>query len=298
MTAINQAFNNYFHIIRHPKEAERKRDKLLTAIAILSCITVVVPLAMGIGYALAGRVKRREVESAPPPIGFKNYGNACWFTSAIQVLLASRHFEAVIGQPLEQKDEETENDFEARRGLQTDFLDFLHAAKASDSHTMNKAVKRLHKRICERPSMLKIPKIGSRGDAYRLFDCLHYVTGSDYCFGAHLAFGSDSKSDIQFMEFTSKRFVDSKIAPKMFYFLRDDERDLGLDSSLNLSGGFGNAEYRLVGVCKSPWRGHDTATVLRNGQWYDCDDARVKLHNSNILHFRGGSRFLFELQED
>lgn len=65
MTAINQAFNNYFHLIRHPKEAGRKQKKLLTAIfAILSCITVVVPAVMGIGYALAGRVKREVV----PPV--------------------------------------------------------------------------------------------------------------------------------------------------------------------------------------------------------------------------------------
>lgn len=305
MTAINHTFNNYFYLIRHPREAERKRDKLLTAIAILSCITVLVPLAMGIGYVLAGRVKRRAVESLLPPIGFRNYGNSCWFTSAMQVLLASGHFESVLSQPLEQEDKETENDFEARKHLQSAFLDFLHDAKPADSHMMNKTVKRLHKCICEfyeehskRPFQMTVHAIGSRGDSFELFECLRYAIGADYRFGGYLVSGSSPQSEPRFTEDKVELFAESAIAPKMFYFVSDEKQDLALNSSLDLSGGFGTAEYRLVGVCKSPWRGHVTATVLRNGQWYDCDDSRVKLHNSNMLHLSEGSRFLFELQED
>ena len=65
MVLINTACRNYFHLIRHPLEEGRKRpEKILTALAILSCVTVIVPAAVGALYgisSLMGRVKKSEV---------------------------------------------------------------------------------------------------------------------------------------------------------------------------------------------------------------------------------------------
>jgi hypothetical protein len=65
MTTIKEACRNYFHLIRHPKEQTDKKGKALTAAAILSCITLIVPAAVALVYGiskLAGRVKKSQPE--------------------------------------------------------------------------------------------------------------------------------------------------------------------------------------------------------------------------------------------
>lgn len=61
---INAACRNYFDLIRHPlKEGRKCPEKILTALAIISCITVIVPAALGALYGLSAcRVKKLEVQ--------------------------------------------------------------------------------------------------------------------------------------------------------------------------------------------------------------------------------------------
>ena len=314
MTAINQAFNNYFHLIRHPKEAERKRDKLLTAIAILSCITVLVPAAMGIGYALVGRVKREVV----PPVAFKNFGLVCWFTAGVQTLLASQHFKEIIKEPLvrwtdqnvfdvDEKGrrrqgwivrDETEEEFEARKALQGAFVDFFDVAEANDSQEMNRAIRQLHERLYElvashkliRGRNLGFVKIGKPSDTRLLYDLLYYFTGEE-CANKLIPVNFDSKLQEEIEEFLERY----EKAPKMLLIpTANKKKEMNLDFTLELSDKFDHAVYRLVGVAQYV-PGHAIATILREGQWFVCDDSRVSQYRSDTIRVGAGDWLILDL---
>ncbi|MFV0340402.1 MAG: hypothetical protein ACK5MA_07245 [Parachlamydiaceae bacterium] len=314
MTAINRAFNNYFHLIRHPKEAERKRDKLLTAIAILSCITVVVPAVMGIGYALAGRVKREVV----PPAAFKNFGLVCWFTAGVQTLLASQHFKEIIKEPLVRwtnqhvfdvdengrfrlgwiDRDETDGEFEARKALQDVFVDFFDVAEDNDSQEMNRAIRQLHGSLYEmvashkliRGRNLGFAKIGTPSDTRLLYDLLYYFTGEE-CANKLIPVNFDSKLQEEIEEFLERY----EKAPKMLLIpTAKAKKKMNLDFTLELSDKFDHAVYRLVGVTQYV-PGHAIATILREGQWFVCDDSRVSQYRSDTIRVGGGDWLILDL---
>lgn len=68
---IKEACRNYFHLIRHPLEEGRKpHDKILTAIAILSCFSLVIPVAMGAFYGIAKlKSEDPEIEGVARKVG-------------------------------------------------------------------------------------------------------------------------------------------------------------------------------------------------------------------------------------
>lgn len=61
---IKEACANYFHLLRHPLEVNRKRsEKILTVVAYISCITLIVPPLVGLVYgvsSLAGRIRHKS----------------------------------------------------------------------------------------------------------------------------------------------------------------------------------------------------------------------------------------------
>jgi ubiquitin C-terminal hydrolase len=311
MTTIKPIFHNYFHLIRHPKEAVRKRDKLLTAIAILSCIAVIVPAAMGIGYALAGRVKRGVV----PPVGFRNFGQVCWFTAGVQALLASRHFREIIKEPLVRwtnqdvfdVDEngyrrlgwivrdETDEEFEARKALQEAFVEFFDVAEANDAQEMNRSIRQLHERLYEivgsqkliRGRNLDFAKIGTPSDTRLFYDLLEYLE----CANKVIPVNFDAKLQGEIEKFLSQY----EKAPNMLLIpTANKKKELDLDFTLNLSDKFDHAVYRLVGV-KQYVPGHAIATVLKEGQWFVCDDSRVSQHHSDSVRAGQGDWLILDL---
>lgn len=60
-----EACEHYFHLIRHPFEKGRSRaEKILTALAIFSCFSLIVPVSMGALYGvftLANRIKDKAL---------------------------------------------------------------------------------------------------------------------------------------------------------------------------------------------------------------------------------------------
>lgn len=318
MTAINHTFNNYFHLIRHPGEAERKRDKLLTAIAILSCMTVIIPAVMGIGYALAGRVKRGALEPVVPPVGFTNYGLSCWLIAGVQSLLASRHFKEIINEPLVRWEnvhlfdvdergkfrqgwinrDETEEEFEARKELQGAFVDFF-SVDENDSQEMNRSLRQLHERLYEIVESRKLiqgyqigfKRIGTPADTRSLYNLLHYITGKD-CVLKPFTTAVDSKLQEEIQEF----LLTYEKPPKMLLIpLKGVKREMNINFTLDLSDILENTVYRLVAV-KQCVPGHVIAAVLKEGQWFDCDDSRVLRRHQDTIHVGEGDCLIFDLQ--
>lgn len=61
---INKACRNYFHLIRHPLETGRQRpQKILTAIAIFSCMTGIIPAVVGATYGISTLARRFKKSS-------------------------------------------------------------------------------------------------------------------------------------------------------------------------------------------------------------------------------------------
>lgn len=303
MKSIENAFSNYFHLIRHPREAERKRDKLLTAIAILFCVTVVVPAVMGIGYALAGRVKQRAEGFVP--VGFKNYGNSCWFTSAVQVLLASRHFEQIVNQPLAlrknievfDRDEngdmrrgwitrdETQDEFTTRLEIQRALLKFLDAIKIESPKQMQSEMVDFHK------EMLKIVpqyfEIGKKGFSAVLFDIIENVFEEGF-----LYFPNDLLLEQEHEEPFSQVAINPKI---LFVPINDSVKGFSLDKVHDLSQHNIEGVFKLVGIRRKYSKQHATAFVLRNEQWFHCNDGAVKALQANVVDLKSGDILLFDL---
>ncbi|MFV0340399.1 MAG: hypothetical protein ACK5MA_07230 [Parachlamydiaceae bacterium] len=319
MNSIKNACNNYFHLIRHPDEAERKRDKLLTAAAILSCITIVVPVAMGLGY-LVGRIKQRaedpKLSAVANLVGFKNYGNSCWLTSAMQVLLASRYFEEIVRQPLVQwkdinvfdRDEhgnvrrgwitrdETEGEFGTRQEIQKALIEFLDEFKSQNRKRMQGAMVDFHKRMLQivengefaqgRPQFYEIGKMGFSSE---LFEIIENVFGEDFRFFPNDLFLHESEDS----------FSEAAISPKMLFIpFNESKKGFSLDTTYDLSQHLVEGEFRLVGIRRKYSKNHATALVLKSGKWFHCNDGSVTKYQSKSIDVKAGDILILEKEVD
>lgn len=66
LAAIQNRSHYYFHLIHNPRERKDKRGIVLTAAAVLSCFTVLIPATLAVVYgisSLIGRIKKRHTAS-------------------------------------------------------------------------------------------------------------------------------------------------------------------------------------------------------------------------------------------
>lgn len=277
----------YFHLIRNPRSGARERGKLLTALAIISCITVIVPAGFGITY-LIGRIK--QVAKNPKasqvagkifnhsPVGFPQYGNSCWVASAMQALISSTHLESILRKELKPRKieelirlkgtkdwvsntrDETSEELKQRKTIQHDLIALVEAYKRGEE--THKALKEFHQSLIDfskgGPGAPLDPP-GGIGDPWRLLCLIGRVFTEDVMEN----YLDDPHKNLRWGK---------EHAPKILMIcLHSTTNDpLKADAPWN----FFKCQYRLVGaIGKTP--GHYMAYVRRGNDWYLCNDSRV-----------------------
>ena len=202
-----------------------------------------------------------------PPIGFSNYGNACWLAAPLQILLTLPWFEQSARMPLEQQPDENDLTFQARQKAKASLVDIIDLRKQSNCNcnTMSAALRKLHESI--RRFDDTFPPVGYADDSNAflyaiatLLDChpdlkTTLTLESQFQGNSHPEYGLSSQLIISMGNYTLQVDDANRLIPIPF------DEDLF-------------AVYRIAGIIKHTQR-HWISFVQIENQWYRCDDHRI-----------------------
>jgi Ubiquitin carboxyl-terminal hydrolase len=239
-----------------------------------------------------------EEIAALPPTGIPNYGNSCWFATAIQLIFSSWHTVKEMHQPLVHREilwlkkekngshllqtrQETDEELECRKDLQNSFIKLFENYQSGDKEKTSRALKALHEKILKLKTPGYIPKIGSVGCMEDGFNAWRAVFSTIDVTLLPLLL----KTNEEIYQKSITKLFALKQPPKNLFLqfqLHDmhpnDASSLFNDTLLFCStDGKKQLKYRLKGIYSH--ENHHVCYVRKENRWYRCDDGSVKEQN-------------------
>lgn len=220
------------------------------------------------------------------PAGIPNYGQSCYFTSPMQALLASKSFEEIAKTPLKQIEkiwevkrirknvngrvprQETDQEFEGRKEAQKALIDLIDAKRKEDPKALSNALKSFHEKLhLVFPSQNFLSPIGKSGDVPAVIFALSSLL---------------MNPEFQLCEnslFLNGKERDPIKAPKVLIVFNQELPEIDLDASHSYKG-YVDGTYQVTGFAEYTG-GHYIAHVRFKGDWFTCDDSRVRRFDSS-----------------